>query len=187
MAERRMFSKTIVDSDTFLELPLSAQCLYFHLNMRADDDGFVNSPRIIQRMIGASDADRALLADKRLLLTFDSGVIAITHWRIHNYIRRDTYRGTLYTEEKAALVLGDDGAYSERVNAPSQGAQKAVDAPSTQDRLGKDRIGQDRIGQDRIGQDRKDNFETAKPKRSAYGNNPEDTGTDAAGRWHLPE
>lgn len=64
MAERRMFAKTIIDSDAFLDMPLSTQCLYFHLNMRADDDGFINNPKKIQRMIGASDDDLKVLMSK---------------------------------------------------------------------------------------------------------------------------
>ena len=87
MAERRMFAKTIIDSDMFLDMPLSTQALYFHLSMRADDDGFINNPRKIQRMVGASDDDLKVLVMKRFILPFDSGVVVIKHWRIHNYLR----------------------------------------------------------------------------------------------------
>ena len=89
MAERRMFAKTIIDSDAFLDMPLSAQALYFHLSMRADDDGFINNPKKIQRMVGASDDDCKLLLMKRFIIVFESGVVVIKHWRIHNYIRND--------------------------------------------------------------------------------------------------
>lgn len=113
MAERRMFAKTIIDSDAFLDMPLSAQSLYFHLAMRADDDGFVNNPKKIQRMIGASDDDCRLLIMKRFILAFESGVIVIKHWRIHNYIQKDRYKETLYTEEKNRLALDERNAYTE--------------------------------------------------------------------------
>ena len=113
MAERRMFAKTIVDSDAFLDMPLSAQALYFHLSMRADDDGFINNPKKIQRMIGASDDDCKLLIMKRFIIAFESGVIVIKHWRIHNYIQKDRYKETLYTEEKNMLTIDEKNAYTE--------------------------------------------------------------------------
>ena len=89
MAERRMFAKTIIDSDSFLDMPLSTQALYFHLSMRADDDGFLNNSKKIQRMVGCSDDDLKLLIAKRFIIPFESGVVVIKHWRIHNYIRSD--------------------------------------------------------------------------------------------------
>ena len=112
MAERRMFAKTIIDSDEFLDMPLSAQALYFHLSMRADDDGFVNNPKKIQRMIGASDDDYKILIAKSFVLRFESGVIVIKHWRINNYIQKDRYKETVYTEEKDCLTVKDNGAYT---------------------------------------------------------------------------
>lgn len=112
MAERRMFSKTIIDSDDFLELPLSTQALYFHLAMRADDDGFVNSPKKILRMIGAAAEDMKLLEEQNFVLPFESGVVVIKHWKIHNYIRNDRYKETLYTDEKSQLRQEQSGAYT---------------------------------------------------------------------------
>lgn len=117
MAERRMFAKTIIDSDAFMDMPLSTQALYFHLSMRADDDGFVNSPKKIQRMIGASEDDLKLLIIKRYILTFDSGVIVIKHWRINNYLRNDRYKETVYVEEKSSLTVKENGAYTEQDTA----------------------------------------------------------------------
>lgn len=114
MAERRMFTQKIVDSDAFLDMPLSAQALYFHLNMRADDDGFVNNPKKIQRMIGASDDDLKLLIAKRFLLCFDSGIIVIKHWRMHNLLRKDRYCPTQYQDEMALLELKDNKSYTEK-------------------------------------------------------------------------
>jgi len=113
MAERRMFAKTIIDSDAFLEMPLSAQALYFHLNMRADDDGFINNPKRIQRTVGSSEDDLKLLIAKRFLIAFDNGVIVIKHWRMHNTLRKDRYNPTQYQEEFALLSLKDNNVYTE--------------------------------------------------------------------------
>lgn len=116
MSERRMFAKTIIDSDAFLDMPLSTQALYFHLSMRADDDGFVNNPKRIQRTVGASDDDCKLLVMKRFILTFPSGVIAIKHWRIHNYIQKDRYKETVYTKEKSKLYINQNNAYTDKAS-----------------------------------------------------------------------
>lgn len=111
MAERRMFSKKITESDAFLDLPLSAQCLYFHLSMSADDEGFVNNPKKIQRMIGASNDDMKLLMMKRFIICFDTGIIIIRHWRLHNYIQKDRAKETIYQEEKRMLTTDENKAY----------------------------------------------------------------------------
>ena len=107
-----MFAKTIIDSDAFLDMPLSSQALYFHLAMRADDEGFVNNPKKIQRMIGASDDDFKVLLAKNFVIAFESGVIVIKHWKIHNYIRGDRITETKYQDEKALLEIKDNGAYT---------------------------------------------------------------------------
>lgn len=112
MAQKRMFTMKIVDSDAFLEMPLSTQCLYFHLNMRADDDGFIGNPKRIMKMTGASEDDLRLLIAKRFVLTFEDGVIVIKHWRMHNTLSRDRYAETSYTDEKKMLLLKDNGSYS---------------------------------------------------------------------------
>lgn len=136
MAERRMFAKTIIDSDSFLDMPLSAQALYFHLSMRADDDGFINNPKKIQRTIGCADDDMRLLAAKSFIIPFESGVVVIKHWRINNYIRNDRYKPTTYTDERAQLQLKENGSYTERLplGIPN-GYQR-----DTQYRLGEDSI-----------------------------------------------
>ena len=141
MAERRMFAKTIIDSDAFLDMPLSAQALYFHLSMRADDDGFINNPKKIQRMVGASDDDCKLLLLKRFVIAFESGVVVIKHWKIHNYIRNDRYKPTIYQEEKRLLAEKDNKAYTDcqPLGIPS------VNQMDTQVRLGKDRSDKDSI------------------------------------------
>lgn len=112
MAEKRMFSKTIVDSDAFLEMPLSAQALYFHLSMRADDDGFLNNAKKIQRIINASDDDLRLLVLKRFIIAFPDGIMVIKHWRMNNYLRNDRYKPTVYQEELAMLNIKENGAYT---------------------------------------------------------------------------
>lgn len=112
MAERRMFAKTIIDSDAFLDMPLSTQSLYFHLSMRADDEGFINNPKKIQRMIGATEDDLKLLNAKNFIIPFESGVVVIKHWKIHNYIRGDRLVETQYKEEKALLTVKENGAYT---------------------------------------------------------------------------
>ena len=150
MAERRMFSKRIIDSDAFLDMPLSTQALYFHLSMRADDDGFVSNPRRIRTMIGASEDDLKLLIAKRFLLTFESGVVVIKHWRIHNYINPDRYTPTTYVEEKATLTLDDKKAYTEYLHdvvpIVVHDVVQSGDKMCTQVRLGKviDRKGKDK-------------------------------------------
>lgn len=116
MAERRMFAKTIIDSDAFLDMPLSTQALYFHLSMRADDEGFVGNPKRIRGMIGASEDDLKLLIAKRFLLSFDSGVVVIKHWKIHNYIQSDRFKETTYIEEKSKLALDTNRSYTECIH-----------------------------------------------------------------------
>ena len=112
MSEKRMFSKQITDSDAFLDMPLSTQALYFHLGMAADDDGFINAPKRIQRMVGGSDDDFKLLIAKNFIIPFESGVVVIKHWKINNYIRSDRYKETAYLEEKSMLSIKENGAYS---------------------------------------------------------------------------
>lgn len=145
MAERRMFAKTIIDSDAFLDMPVSAQALYFHLAMRADDDGFVNAPMKIQRIVGASTDDLRLLAAKRFILVFESGVIVIKHWRIHNYIQNDRHKDTLYKEEMDTLVLDEKKAYTERDKHPCIQNGYRMD---TQVRLDKDSLDKVRLVED---------------------------------------
>ena len=137
MAERRMFAKTIIDSDAFLDMPVTARLLYYDLSMRADDDGFVNSPKKIMRMIGASQDDLSILGLRKFIIPFETGVVVIKHWKIHNYIRKDTYNETKYKEEKAELELDENNAYR----------RLTVDEPSTQVRLGKERLGKERLGE----------------------------------------
>lgn len=147
MAERRMFAKTIVLSDAFLDMPLSARCLYFTLGMVADDDGFVNAPKAIMRQCGATEDDMKLLLVKKFLIPFESGVVVIKHWRINNYLQKDRYTATKYGEEKATLALDANGAYTTPKGLP----ETELSTMYTQDAYTQDRLGQDRLGQDRLG------------------------------------
>lgn len=148
MAERRMFAKTIIDSDAFLDMPQSSQLLYFHLSMRADDDGFINNPKSITRNVKCNEDDLRILIAKKFLIPFESGVVVIKHWRIHNYIRNDRYKETKYKEEKASLSYDENNAYTTNLlpvyQTDTDGIQ-LVSKMDTQDRIGKDRIGKDRI------------------------------------------
>ncbi|WP_349817885.1 MULTISPECIES: replisome organizer [Clostridium] len=161
MAEKRMFSKTIIDSDAFLDMPLSSQALYFHLSMRADDDGFVNNPKKIQRLTGCGDDDLKLLMAKKFLIPFESGIVVIKHWRIHNYIRTDRYKETNYIEEKSMLGIEKNKAYSLLVenkdctplislsqNGMSNGIPTG-DKLDTQNRLDKNRLEENSIDKSR--------------------------------------
>ena len=141
MAERRMFAKTIIDSDAFLDMPMSARLLYYDLAMRADDDGFNNSPKKVMRTIGATTDDMNILIARKFIIPFENGVVVIKHWRIHNYIRKDTYTETPYKEQKALLEFDENKAY----RIKKDDCLLSVDDPLTQDRLGKDSIGKDSI------------------------------------------
>lgn len=161
MAERRMFTKKIVDSDAFLDMPLSTQALYFHLNMRADDDGFVNNPKKIQRMIGASEDDLKLLIAKRFILCFENGVIVIKHWRMHNLLRKDRYNPTQYQKQMNLLMIKDNGSYTENQefidaskpekiagNHMATNRQPTGNHMATQVSIGKYSIGKESIGKE---------------------------------------
>ena len=117
MAEKRMFTQKIIDSDAFLEMPLSAQALYFHLNMRADDDGFVNNPKRVTKLVSASEDDLKILLLKRFIIGFESGVIVIKHWRMHNTLRSDRYKPTDYQEEFRQLGIKPNKAYTDNPEA----------------------------------------------------------------------
>ena len=148
MAQRRMFSKRVTDTDLFLDMPLSSQCLYFHLNMEADDDGFIGNVKTIRRKIGASEDDLKLLMAKQFLIPFESGVVVIKDWKIHNYIRSDRYSETTYKDEKMMLQMNNRGQYE--IGEPTQNENvipyviPKVDGCPPQVRLGKDRLGKGR-------------------------------------------
>lgn len=145
MAERRMFAKKIIDSDAFLDMPLSTQALYFHLSMRADDEGFINNPKRIQRLIGSSDDDMKLLIAKAYIIPFDSGIVVIRHWKINNYLRNDRFTATECEAEKAQLTESQRGVYE--LGIPND--NRAVDNGYPQVSIGKYSIGEVSIGKDR--------------------------------------
>ena len=163
MAEKRMFTQKIIDSDAFLEMPTSAQALYFHLNMRADDDGFVNNPKKITRYVGAADDDLKLLLLKRFVIGFDSGVIVIKHWRMHNTLKTDRYKPTDYQEELATLCLKDNKAYTEKKPVLTDGTglepERKQDGTSLEPQI---RIDKNRLDKNRLDNER----EADKPPRA---------------------
>ena len=139
MAKKRMISNQIVDSDDFLEMPLSAQALYFHLLTRCDDEGFTNGAKKIMRMVGSREDDMKLLIAKRFVLTFESGVVVIKHWLIHNTIRQDRIIPTIHMKEKGQLKLNEVNGYTEAFEQPTD---------ISQHRLGLDKISIDKNRKD---------------------------------------
>lgn len=111
MAQRRMFSQKITETDKFLDMGLTAQSLYFHLGMNADDDGFVGNPKSIKRMIGASEDDLKALVEKDYLIVFDDGVVVIKDWRVSNYVKPDRYTPTIYTDDRKLIGLDKNKRY----------------------------------------------------------------------------
>ena len=150
MAERRMFTKRITESDAFLDMPSSTQMLYFHFSMNADDDGFVNNPKKIQKMCGASDDDFKLLIAKSFIILFDSGIIVIKHWKMHNYIQADRYRPTDYVEEKSMLGIKSNKAYT--LDVSKMDTERIHNGYIGKDSIGKDSIGKVSIDKDSKGE-----------------------------------
>ena len=147
MAERRMMAKSIIDTDAFMEMPMSTQCLYFHLLLRADDEGFLKTAGLIMRMTGCKDDDMKLLIAKQYVISFDTGVIVIRHWKIHNYIQKDRFTPTSCSRERKLLGVQDDKTY-EPVSGYTQNGYtldttciQPVSKPYPQVRLGKVRLG----------------------------------------------
>jgi hypothetical protein len=189
MAKRRMFNQDIVGSDAFADMPMSSQALYFHLGMRADDDGFVGNPKLITRMVGANEDDIKLLIAKRFVLSFDSGVVVVKHWLNHNLIRADLYKETQYKKEKEMLGLNENGAYTELRDGVSK--LKKVGSPKwLKKRKGKliaennssnsayrkrtangtKTARKDRLGKDRLGKVSLDTLDKSKELQKSYGN-----------------
>jgi hypothetical protein len=167
---RRLFSTQIVDSDAFLDMSASAQNLYFHLGMRADDDGFVGNPKKISRICGANDDDLKILVVKRFLLTFESGVVVVKHWLIHNLIRADLYKETQYKKEKSTLGLNENGAYTELRDGISE--IKKIESPEwlkkrrgeLRTENGTQSVCKDKLSKDKLREDNLSSFKNKKPK-----------------------
>lgn len=184
MANKRMFTLTVVNTDAFLEMPCSTQALYFHLCMRADDDGFVASPKIITRTVGASEDDLKLLVAKRFVLVFEDGVIVIKHWRMHNTLSVGRYKETAYLEHKALLKLKPNNAYSLNEGEPLEDSRlielgkrqvKMIDEQKTNNRrtideqktnTDKNRIDKNRIDKNSIEEESIGEYEGDKPPRA---------------------
>ena len=150
MAERRMMSKSIIKSDTFLDMPATTQNLYFHMLLDADDDGFINAPKSIMRMIGAKDDDMKVLAAKQFVIPFESGVVVIKDWKIHNYIQNDRYKPSTLPE-RDLLNIQKDKTYTLKSDVSTMDTKCIQTVSIGKDRIGKVRLGKDRIGKDRIG------------------------------------
>lgn len=131
MGKRRMLSTDVTETDMFLDMPLSTQALYFHMVLAGDDDGFIAAPKRIQRMIGCNDDDFKLLLAKGFIIPFESGVCVIRHWRVHNYIRSDRYKKTVYSSEKNMLPIEDNGEYQLAHTDLIQSGIPMVDQSST--------------------------------------------------------
>ena len=149
MAERRMMSKSIIKSDTFLDMPATTQNLYFHMLLDADDDGFINAPKSIMRMIGAKDDDMKVLAAKQFVIPFESGVVVIKDWKIHNYIQNDRYKPSTLPERNL-LNIQKDKTYMLKDDVSSMDTKCIQTVSIGKDRLGKDRLGKVREGKDRL-------------------------------------
>ena len=140
MAKRRMFSLDIIDTDLFMEMPQSSRLLYYELCMRADDDGFVSSPKKIMKMVGCNEDDFRVLTTKQFIIPFDTGIVVIKHWKIHNYIQKDRYKETIYLDEKNELYQEKNGMYTKCIQDGYTGKDRIE--------LGKDRLGKDIEGND---------------------------------------
>lgn len=156
MAERRMFAKTIIDSDSFLDMPATTQLLYFHLSMRADDEGFINNPKSIMRNVGCKDDDMKMLIAKNFIIPFETGIVVIRHWKIHNYIQKDRFKPTQCQEEKEQLEL-ENNVYTKCIQ-PGYNLDTQV------------RIGKERLVKDSIEIEKK---ETLKSVLDGYSSNPD--------------
>ena len=158
MGNHRMFTNTIVDSDKFLEMPLSTQALYFHLGMRADDEGFIGSPKKIIRAVNCTEDDLKLLIAKGFVICFESGIIVITHWNLHNTIRKDRKKDTFFQTEKALLSLNESNIYSID-NQMTTICQPSGNQMTAQGKLSKDKLSKDNIS---------DNVSTSVDGRTAF-------------------
>lgn len=147
-----MMSKSIIKSDTFLDMPATTQNLYFHMLLDADDDGFINAPKSIMRMIGAKDDDMKVLAAKQFVIPFESGVVVIKDWKIHNYIQNDRYKPSTLPE-RDLLNIQKDKTYTLKSDVSRMDTECIQTVSIGKDRLGKDRLGKVRLGKDRIGKD----------------------------------
>ena len=158
-----MFAKTIIDSDAFLDMAMSAQALYFHLSMRADDEGFVNNPKKIQRMVGAAEDDLKVLRAKRFIIAFESGIVVIKHWKIHNYLQKDRCKPTVYQAERNLLTIKENKSYTEK----SEEITGTICIQDVSEMDSQYSIGKDSIEEDSIEEDKEEKKEKPKAKKTA--------------------
>ena len=168
MGNHRMFANAIIDSDSFLDMPLSTQALYFHLGMKADDDGFVGSPKRLARSVSCTEDDLKLLIAKGYIIPFDSGVVAIAHWNVHNKIRKDRKKETFYQDEKQLLSVTVSNVYTTDPQPDNQPAttcqpndnqsatncQPSDNQLSAQGKVSQDKISQDKVSEGKISQEK---------------------------------
>ena len=140
-----MMSKSIIKSDAFLDMPATTQNLYFHMLLDADDDGFINAPKSIMRMIGAKDDDMKVLTAKQFVIPFESGVVVIKDWKIHNYIQNDRYKPSTLPE-RDLLNIQKDKTYTLKSDVSRMDTECIQTVSIGKDRLGKVRLGKDRLG-----------------------------------------
>jgi hypothetical protein len=145
MAQRRMFSLKVIDTDEFSDMPMSSQFLYYNLAMRADDDGFIGNPKKIMKMSGCNDDDMRVLSSKKFIIPFESGICVIRHWRIHNYIQKDRLTPTEYQDELNSLRLNNGKYEQPQERLIQEPCIQNVSKMDSQYRLGKDRLGKDSI------------------------------------------
>lgn len=162
MANRRMFSRDVVMTDDFLDLPSTTKALYFFLNLEADDDGFVGNPKTIMRLVGATKEDMKLLIEGNYVLLFNSGVVVITDWTEHNSIRKDRKKPTRFTEEMQQIALVEGNKYQWLSDVQPTDNQLTTKC-QTNGCIGEERIGEDRIGEDRRGEVREEKQPTTTP------------------------
>lgn len=162
MAGKRMFALAITESDAFIGMDLSTQALYFHLSMKADDDGFVSNAMSTINLIGASEEDLKELIRRNFILKFESGIMVITHWRINNFIRKDRYKETLYLDERDKLYILENGKYT-----LEEGGEKLKDHLLKKWSLkGQPSIDKNREDKNRLEQERGDKTELPSPNSS---------------------
>lgn len=170
MASKRMFSIRVIDSDDFMDMSATAQLLYFHLALRADDDGFVGNPKTIMRMIGGNIADMQQLIQREYIIAFSDSVVVIRHWRIHNVLRKDTYHETIYTLEKSRLSVDENGAYVMNDDGQCATRNEFVtssyrDRTGIETQLSQDKTRQVKSSQDEVSQEQ---AKETKPKRKRF-------------------
>ena len=196
MANKRMFSLSVVDTDLFLEMPITSRLLYYELGMRADDDGFVGNWKKIMRMTGLSEDDMKILITKKFIIPFDSGVIVIRHWRMNNLLRGDRRTPTQYTEELSQLKLNGNVYELESADntecLPDDNQMTTNGIPTDNQWLPQDRLGKDSIGKDRVVEEEKEEEKkpaAEDPVMKFYLNNINQaiTPTEAEDIWYYEE